>query len=179
MFKKATAEFVRQRSEFLLITIRKAAEADLPAILDIYNEAVVKTTATFDTELRTMERQQAWFAAHGPTHPVLVAERDGAVVGWASLSQWSDRSAYDGTAETSFYVNEAHHGHGIGRQLLVALLEAAEQAGLHTLLARITSESEASLHLHYAYGFTDVGVMREVGYKFGRYLDVHMLQKLL
>jgi L-amino acid N-acyltransferase len=162
-----------------MITIRTATTGDLPAILDIYNEAVAKTTATFDTELRTMERQQAWFAGHGPKHSVLVAELDGAVVGWASLSQWSDRPAYDGSAETSFYVYEAHHGHGIGRQLLVALLDAAKQAGLHTLLARITSESEASLHLHYGYGFTDVGVMREVGYKFGRYLDVHMLQKML
>ena len=84
----------------------------------IYNEVVLTTTATFDTEVKTGSERRPWFEAHGERHPILVAESDGGVVGWASLSRWSERPAYDDTAETSFYVKAEYRGRGIGRASL-------------------------------------------------------------
>jgi len=124
-----------------MLTMRPATLADLPAITEIYNEAIRKTVATFDTEPKTPEEQMIWFADHGPKHPILVAEENGIVVGWASLSKWSDRCAYSDTAEISLYVREDHQGKGIGRKLLEAIVAAGQKAGLHTVVARITEAS--------------------------------------
>ena len=93
-----------------MLTIRLAQRSDLTSITDIYNDAVRTTTATFDTEPKTEAQQLQWFESHGPRHPILVAELDGAIVGWASLTKWSDRRAYDETAETSFYVQTETRG---------------------------------------------------------------------
>lgn len=161
------------------VVIRRATPADLPAITDIYNEAVTTTTATFDTETKSLDDRATWFATHGERHPVLVAELDGAVVGWSSLSRWSDRRAYDDTAETTFYVAAAHRGRGIGRQLKSAIIDEARRLGFHTLIARAAEGSDASLHLSESFGFHRVGTLREVGRKFGRLLDVHILQLML
>ncbi len=160
-------------------SIRHATLADVPAITAIYNDAVLKTVATFDTEPKSQAERAAWLQAHDAAHPVLVALVDGQVAGWASLQRWSDRPAYDCTAETSFYVAEAWQGQGIGRALLVALLDEARGAGLHTLLARTSAGSDASIHLHESLGFERVGTLRQVGRKFGRLLDVHVLQLIL
>lgn len=157
-------------------TIRPATEADLQAINDIYNDAAIKTTATFDTEPKSMTDRRKWFAAHGNLHPILVAEEDGRVVGWASMSRYSDRSAYDGTAEASLYVAEECRGRGIGRQLFEAILAAGKNAGLHTVLSRITADNTISIRLHEQFRFRNVGVLREVGCKFGRLLDVVIMQ---
>lgn len=161
------------------ILIRPANPEDVPAITDIYNEAILTTTATFDTEPKTTAERSAWLAGHDDRHPVMVAELDGQVVGWAAITRWSDRCAYDATGETSFYVHSTHRGRGAGTQLLAALLTAARAAGFHTLLARIAEGSDASLRLHLRAGFVLVGTMQQVGRKFGRLLDVHVLQKLL
>jgi phosphinothricin acetyltransferase len=161
------------------LTIRRATLEDLPAIGAIYDDAVLKTTATFDTEPRTAERHRLWFEAHKePKHPVLAAESGGRVIGWASLSSWSDRCAYDETAEDSIYIAEEARGRGAGKALLAELLAQGRAAGLRTVLARITGESEASIRLHESFGFVRVGVMRQVGRKFGRLLDVSMYQLL-
>ncbi|MFO0962495.1 MAG: GNAT family N-acetyltransferase [Phycisphaerales bacterium] len=159
--------------------IRLARPEDAPALAAIYNHAVLETTATFDTEPKDAAERQRWLAAHDAAHPVTVAEVDGRVVGWASLTRWSDRCAYDSTAETSFYVEPASQGRGIGRALLTDLVARARAAGLHALLARITVGSEASVRLHRALGFQPVGTLREVGRKFGKLLDVEMLQLVL
>ncbi len=159
-----------------MIIIRDAVDKDLPEILFIYNEAIEKTVATFDTEPRSLEKQIAWFNDHGPTHPIIVAEKNGKVIGWASLSRWSDRAAYDGTVELSFYVLECHQGKGVGKALLLALLEKASNLPLHTIISRITEGNEASIQLHKQVGFEYIGVMKQVGKKFGRLLDVHMFQ---
>ena len=158
--------------------IRPARVEDLPTIVEIYNDAILHTTATFDTEPRTLAQQQSWFAKHDARHPVLVAELDGEVVGWASLTEYSDRCAYSDTAENSLYIAASYRGRGIGRRLLAALLQAGAEAGLHTILARITQDNEISLRLHEAFGFRHVGIMREVGRKFDRLLDVHLMQKI-
>lgn len=163
----------------MALTIRQAALNDAPAITEIYNEAILTTTATFDTETKTVEERTRWLEGHGERHPVLVAEVDGKVVGWASLTPWSDRLAYRDTAETSFYVHSTHRGKGIGRQLKQAIIEEARRIKFHTLIARVAEGSHESLHLNEAFGFEHVGMLKEVGLKFGKRLGVHIMQLML
>jgi L-amino acid N-acyltransferase len=158
-------------------TIRHATLQDLPSITAIYNHAILNTTATFDTEPKTEADQLAWFRAHDERHPILVATMDGNVVGWASISAWSDRCAYRDTAEVSTYVDASFRGRGIGRQLMEAIDAAAERLGFHTLIARIAEGNAASIRLCEALGYVQTGVMKEVGLKFGQRLDVHVLQR--
>lgn len=160
-----------------MLNLRAATPDDLGAITDIYNQAVLTTTATFDTTPKTLEEQRVWFAHHDERHPVFVAELDGVVIGWASLSRWSDRCAYADTGEISIYIREDCRGKGIGRQLMVAIIDEGQRVGLHTVLARIASGNEVSVRLHEAVGFKPIGVMREVGRKFGLLLDIHLMQK--
>jgi len=164
--------------EMRMLTIRRATLPDLEAITEIYNQAILHTVATFDTETKTAEGQRGWFEKHGETHPILVAVQGGVVAGWASLSAWSDRCAYSETAEVSLYIDENHRGKGIGRKLSEAIVKAGRDAGLHTLIARITEGNTASIHIAASQGFEHIGVMREVGRKDGRLLDVHMMQKI-
>jgi L-amino acid N-acyltransferase YncA len=159
--------------------IRPATEADVPAITVIYNEAIRGSTATFDTDDKSIDDRRAWFASHGPRHPVIVAEHEGRVRGWACLNPWSDRKAYDATCENSVYVAEASRGSGLGRALLAELISLARRHEMHTIIARIAAGNPASERLHEAAGFTQVGSMREVGRKFGRMIDVHIYQLML
>jgi len=161
------------------VQIQVAQVADLEAIREIYNEAILMTTATFDTEPKTADDRLRWFQAHGERHPILVATVGGQVVGWASLTEWSDRRAYDETAETSFYVKSEFRGRGIGRKLMEAMIAEARRHGFHTLIGRVAEGSEASIHLSKSTGFALVGTLREVGRKFGRRLDVHIFQLVL
>lgn len=160
-----------------MFDIRPATINDLKAITEIYNEAILTTTATFDTEPKTEAEQRDWFADHGGKYPILVAEQDDIIIGWASLSQWSDRYAYTDTAEISLYVKDGFRGRGIGRGLLEAIISEGEKTGLHTVIARIAEGNQESIHLHESIGFQHIGVMREVGQKFGRILDVWLMQK--
>lgn len=162
-----------------MAALRPAADTDLPAITAIYNQSVLRETGTFDTEPKTLEQQREWFAQHGASHPVLVAEEGGKVVGWASVSPYSARCAYARTAEVSVYVDEAARGRGLGGALLDGILDAGRAAGIHEILARITEGNEASLRLHAAKGFLEAGLLRRVGEKFGKVLDVRILQKSL
>jgi phosphinothricin acetyltransferase len=161
------------------VFIRRACKDDIPAITAIYNDAILTTTATFDTEPKTIEERAAWLSAHDERHPVLVAVIGDNVVGWACLSKWSDRPAYDGTAETSFYVAAEHRGRGIGRRLKEAIIAESRRLGYHTLIARVAEGSEASQHLNESAGFVHVGTLKEVGRKFGRWLDVDVMQLML
>lgn len=161
------------------LTIRRAELSDAAAIADIYNEAILTTTATFDTETKTEAERTLWLQSHDERHPVLVAVVEGEVVGWASLTKWSERRAYDDTAETSFYVRSSHRGQGIGRKLKQAIIDEARQLRFHTLIARVAEGSQESIHLNESVGFTHVGTLKEVGRKFGRILDVHIMQLML
>jgi len=156
--------------------VRPAELSDVPRITEIYNDAVRTTVATFDTEPRTVEDRTEWYRGHDAGHPVYVATIDGTVVGWASLSPWSDRKAYEATAEVSVYVEAGYQGRGAGGLLLETLVRAGGEVGHRTLLARIADGNEASLRMHRSKGFALVGVMREVGFKFGKWLDVHLMQ---
>jgi phosphinothricin acetyltransferase len=159
-----------------MVTIRLAQLIDVGAITAIYNDAILKTVATFDTEPKTLAEVKQWFTDHDSKYPLLVAEQGGYVIGWASLSEWSDRCAYSDTAEVSIYVHEEHRGKGVGRQLLKAVLHEGKTQSLHTVIARITEGNEHSIRLLESAGFQHVGTMREVGRKFNKLLDVHLMQ---
>lgn len=162
-----------------MINIRTANIDDIGVITEIYNEAILNTNATFDTEIKSVENRTEWFNKHGKQQPIIVATEEDKITGWASLSHWSDKCAYDSTAEISVYVHKDHRGKGIGKKLVEIITLEGENVGLHNILARITSDNESSMHIHYMFGYELVGTMKEVGYKFNQYHDVHMLQKLL
>lgn len=158
----------------------RAREEHLPAITEIYNEAVLNSTATFDTEPKTLEDRRRWFQAHGAPYPVLVAVAPtGKVAAWASLGPYSDRPAYRFTVEDSLYVRPEYQGQGLGSRLLGTLVELAGEIGYHTIVARVVDGNVASLAVHRKCGFEAVGTLRAVGYKFDRWLDVTFLQRLL
>ena len=163
----------------ITLTIRRAELADVPAIADIYNEAILTTTATFDIEPKSVAERTQWLQSHDERHPVLVAVVDGKVAGWASLTRWSERRAYDDAAEPSLYVHSTHRGRGIGRKLQDAIIEEARRLRYHTLIARVAEGNRESLHLGESAGFVRVGTLEEVGRKFGRLLGVHVMQKML
>ena len=161
------------------VAIRPATAKDLPAINDIYNHYVLHSTCTYQEEPSTMDERSAWFKAHGPHHPVTVATEFGEVVGWASISKFHQRSAYGRTVENSVYVRHDLHRRGIGRALLVDLIERAKGAGHHTIMALIDRDQAGSVAIHRSFGFKEVGCLREVGHKFNRWLDVVYMQKML
>lgn len=176
MVKKAEKGFMRIKPEQL--HIRLATIQDLPMITEIYNEAVRNGVATFDTEEKSLEERKIWFKNHGKQHPILVAYFNEVLCAWASLNRWSERSAYDGTAEVSIYVHHNYRDKGVGSILFPALIKEAKKVGLHYLLSRITQGNELSIRLHERNGFTTVGVMHEVGFKFGKYLDVTLMEQV-
>lgn len=161
-------------------SVRPGAAVDAKGILEIYNHAVTSTTDTFDLVPRTLEQQLAWIADHAGAHPALVAaEPNGNVLGFASLSPYRPRPAYATTAEDSVYVAGSARGRGVGKALLSELVRVGHEHGFHSVIGRIVGHNEVSIGLHRACGFTEVGVEREVGRKFGRWLDVVVMQLLL
>jgi L-amino acid N-acyltransferase len=158
------------------LAVRPATEADLPAIRDIYNHYVRTSTCTFQLDPDTEAERLAWFRARTDRHPVTVAVADGEVVGWASLSLWKERAAYDRTVEASVYVRAGSERRGIGRRLLADLLDRARDLGHHVVIGGACTEHPGSIALQEALGFRPVGTLREVGFKFGRWLDVAYLQ---
>jgi phosphinothricin acetyltransferase len=161
------------------VVIRTAERRDAQGIRTIYNHYVNESTSLFDMVPRTLDEQVQWIDEHSGVHPAVVAELDGVVVGFGSLSSFRPRPAYATTVEDSVYLLPGHQGRGIGRQILEELLRLAEAHGFHSVIARITGENDASIALHAACGFVVVGTEREVGRKFGRWLDVVQMQKLL
>lgn len=161
------------------VSIRDATLADVSSITKIYAYAVLNTVATLDTDEPTIATQTEWFEHHDAKHPVLVAGLGSEVVGWASISEWSPKKGYRGTAEASVYVSPAYHRQGIGAELLRTIIERARSVGLHLLLARISSSNVTSIRLTERCGFSHVGTMIESGFKFGAYVDVELLQFIL
>ncbi len=162
------------------IAIRPAELADAEAIRTIYNYEVRHETSTFDLVPRTLEDQEAWLRARsGAFSAVVAVDAAGTVVGFGSLSRYKDRAAYSTTVEDSVYVDRARGGEGIGRALLTHLVELARASGFHAVMARIEASGSASRALHARCGFELVGIEREVGRKFNRWLDVAVMQRLL
>jgi len=158
--------------------IRKANLNDLEAITEIYNDAILNTVATFDTQPKTLEEQREWFSSHNSTHPILVVEEGPNILGWASLGELSHRPAYSIAAEISLYIKKESRGRGFGKRLLEAILQEGSRVGLHTIIARIAEGNEISIHLFESFGFNHIGILKEVGRKFGKLLDVHLMQKI-
>lgn len=162
------------------VTVRHAERRDAEAIRAIYNREVTEDVNTFDIVTRSLEDQIAWLDEHSGGHPAIVAvNEDGVVLGFGSLSRFRDRAAYAPTVEDTVYVDPAHHGKGVGRAILEELVTLAQAHGFHSVIARIVGHNEASIGVHRACGFELVGTEREVGRKFGQWLDVVEMQRVL
>jgi phosphinothricin acetyltransferase len=159
---------------------RLAVPADVEAIRGIYNREVTGSTVTFDMVPRSIDDQLAWLREHSGAHPAIVAVAgDGEVTGFGSLSPYRSRPAYSTTVEDSVYVHPSGRGQGVGGLLLAELVRLAGLHGFHTIMARIVGGHDVSIALHRACGFELVGVEREVGRKFGRWLDVALMQRMV
>jgi L-amino acid N-acyltransferase len=165
----------------MTLQICPAQPTHIPAILDIYNDAVLNTTASWDYEPATLEQRTAWFEQHQTQgFPVLVAlDEDNRVVGWGSLGKFRDKIGYQHTVEHSVYVISDRRGQGIGRLILQALINEARRLGKHVIIGGVELSNEASLKLHRHMGFEEVAHFKQVGYKFDRWLDIVFLQRIL
>jgi len=162
------------------ITIRQATEADLPQILAIYNEVIVNTTAVYQYEPHTLEMRTAWFRTKQQEgFPVFVATEGDTVLGLSTMGTFRAWQAYKYSVENSIYVAAAARGKGIGRLLMPPIIDAARQMDMHTIIAGIDATNDVSLRLHKSFGFEEVAHFKQVGYKFGRWLDLKFLQLIL
>jgi phosphinothricin acetyltransferase len=163
-----------------MITIRPAREADLPGILEIYNHVILHTTAVYAYEPHTLAMRKDWFESKvRDGYPLFAAEDGGRVVGLSTYGPFRAWPAYKYTAENSVYVAADQRGRGIARLLMLPLIDVARVEGYHAIIASIDAANEASLRLHRSFGFEEVAHFREVGYKFGRWLDLKFLELLL
>ncbi|CAN7224854.1 N-acetyltransferase family protein [Brucella pseudogrignonensis] len=164
----------------MTLTIRFANEADLPALLAIYNDAVENTLAIWNETLVDLENRREWLKARNRDgFPVLVAEREEQVVGYASYGPFRPFEGFRHSSELSVYVASDARGGGIGRALLAELVEEARERKVHVLVAGIEAGNTASIALHKSQGFEDSGTLKQVGQKFGRWLDLTFMQKIL
>lgn len=160
-------------------SIRHAVQSDLIAINNIYNHYVLHSTCTYQEDPEPIEGRRRWFAHHGETHPIIVAETGNQIVGWGSLSPYHTRSAYRRTVENSVYVHHDYHRRGIGSLLLDELITHARGLRHHVIIAAIDAEQPVSIALHARFGFQKVGQMKHLGFKFNRWLDVIYMELLL
>lgn len=176
---RLTSRIPANRRRILTYQLRAATSADLEAISAIYNHYVANSTCTFALQGETLDERRAWFEGRAAIHPVLIAEEKGEVIAWASLSAWNKRCAYAQTVESSVYIHHEHHRCGIGKALMDRLLELAVELKLHSVIAGVSADQTPSLALHQSLGFTEVARFKEVGFKFGRWIDVIYLQKMI
>jgi phosphinothricin acetyltransferase len=161
------------------VSLRSATVADLPTINDIYNHYVLNSTCTYQLDPETMEDRRKWFDDHGQQHPITVATLEDNVIGWGSLSRFHKRAAYSKTVENSLYIHPDHRRKGIGSLLLKDQLTRARQLGHHTILAIIDSDQVGSITLHERFGFSKNAHLKQLGFKFNRWLDVVYMQLIL
>jgi L-amino acid N-acyltransferase YncA len=160
--------------------IRDMMPADLPAVLEIYNEVILNTTAVYSEEPHTLAMRQAWFNERKAAgFPVIITEENGVITGFGTYGHFRAWPCYRFTVEHSLYVEKSHRGKGISKLLLTYLIAHAKKAGMHALIAGVDSDNAASLHLHRSFGFEQVAHFKEVGFKFGRWLDLLFLELLL
>ncbi|GAA5058470.1 GNAT family N-acetyltransferase [Nocardia callitridis] len=163
------------------VRIRDARADDLPAILTIHNANIAESTAIWDTEEVELDDRVAWFRDRiAAGRPILVAEIDGALAGYASYGPWRPKSGYRFTVENSVYVDADFHRRGVATALLTELLAHARASGtVHAMIAAIESSNTGSIQLHERFGFRTVGVLPEVGHKFGHWMDLTLMQLTL
>lgn len=159
--------------------LRPARLEDAEATRVIYNLEVTTGTSVFDITPRSPQEHREWLTARSGVHAIVVAEEAGEILGFGSLSRYKERSCYSTSVENSVYVAQAHRGKGVGRALLTDLVRVAKEHGFHTVIARIEATNEVSVALHRSIGFNVVGIEREIGRKFGRWLDLCEMQLML
>ena len=162
-----------------MITIRPATPADAEAIRAVHNQGIADRIATLDSKPRTPTESLAWLTGRGPRHPVIVAEIEGHVIGWASLNQFNPRAAYDGVADFSVYVARGNRGKGVGRHLLTRLIALARELEYHKMVLLALAYNNAGIALYNWAGFTHVGVYREHGQLDGTWVDAVIMEKIL
>ena len=163
-----------------MILTRQAEDRDLPQLLEIYNDIILTTTAVYEYKPHTLEMRRQWLETKREQgFPVFVAEEGKEIVGFSSFGPFRNWAAYKYSVENSVYVSKQRRGQGIGKLLLPPLIGEAKRLDLHTIVASIDATNESSLRLHRSFGFKDVAHFKEVGYKFGRWLDLKFLQLIL
>ena len=162
------------------IEIRSAREEDLPAILDIYNHVIINTTAVYSEKPHTLQMRKDWYDDRLRSNfPVYVGDFGGQIAGFSSFGHFRAWPCYRYTVEVSVYVEASFRGRGISKLLLSALVKRAEEMNIHALIAGISADNEVSVNLHRSFGFEEVAHFKQVGYKFGRWLDLKFLELLL
>ncbi|AWI26554.1 GNAT family N-acetyltransferase [Flavobacterium pallidum] len=164
----------------MAVTIRNAATEDIPAILEIVNHSILFSTAIYDYEARTLQQQQDWFAEKkADGYPVIVAEIDGEIAGFGTYGSFRVKVAYQHTIEHSVYVSEEFKGRGVGKLLLAELIQLAKLGNYHVMIGCIDAENADSIGFHEKFGFEITGTLSEVGFKFGRWLDLVLMQLII
>jgi L-amino acid N-acyltransferase len=162
------------------VTIRKATAEDVPQILEIVNHAILHTTSNYLYEIQTLENQMQWFEdKKAKNFPVIVADYNGTAIGFATYGTFREKIGYQFTVEHSVYVAEEFIGKGIGKKLLLALIVLAKEEGYHTMIGGIDAANKGSIAFHKKFGFVENGIIKEVGFKFGKWLDLQFMQLIL
>ena len=162
------------------INIRTATEQDLPAMLEIYNDIIINTTAVWQYDTHTLEMRKEWFKTKQEQgFPVFVAEENGTIVGFSTYGSFRAWQGYKHTVENSVYVASNQRGKGIGKLLMQPLIQAAQQQGIHAIVAGIDAENEVSIKLHQQFGFVEVAHFKEVGWKFDKWMDLKFLELIV
>jgi len=160
-------------------TIRRAGQDDLPAVIGITNHYIRHSSCIMKERDEQMEERSIWLTENGDRYPLFVAVKGDEVVGWGGLSPHSERTAYRYTVHDAVYVRQDLRGQGIGSCLLDRLISAAKELGYRSVIAVVVSDHQASIDLHHRHGFRDAGCLRQVGYKFGKWIDVMNMQLML
>lgn len=159
------------------INIQKATLSDVNSILEIVNDAILNTTAIYDYDLRTCEEQTEWFLLKEKNNfPVFVAELNNEIVGFGTYDSFRSKIGYRFTVEHSVYVKEGFAGKGIGKLLLEQLISTAKYENYHVMIGVIDASNENSIRFHEKFGFESIGILKEVGFKFNRWLDANLMQ---
>ena len=162
------------------IKILPATINHLPAILEIVNHHILHSTAVYDYEIKTISDMETWFTEKQESNwPILVANQGGVVTGYATYGSFKLKAGYKFTIEHSVYVSENHNGKGIGKLLMAELITQAKEADYHTMIGVIDADNTGSIEFHKKFGFVTTGTIKEVGYKFDRWLDVTFMQLIL
>lgn len=163
-----------------MINIRTANTQDLKAILEIYNDAIINTTSVFQYDPHTIEMREEWFAQKQKDgYPVFIAEENNIVAGFSTFGPFRNWQGYKYAVEHSIYVKDGERGKGIGKLLMQPLINAAKQMRLHTIMAGIDADNKISIQFHKQFGFEEAGYIKEVGWKFERWLDLVFMQLIL